>query len=1390
MSDWEDEYNNGYPEYDGSQDYDGYQSEQGAEFNDGYQIVDEYGEQVDDIDNVGYQIADDIENDWETAFSVDISGSGSVIPNSAAIDFRYDQTGQLASDKEWNPTKQESYIINKAQRELEKLEATSVSPDERMGKMTAADLQLGRFSHMEASVRLATIDFLTGFDNLGLSPLHAEGAREKFGALINMSAGDFARQIIVDPSEIPSEITSTNSITGNSETISRPYDSKAQRLAVGMVKDTAGYYLEKGVGERLAGQGTSKQIAEAEMELQDALADVKDITDLYIHDNTIGSEVEGARRKAVENAVIQRALHGTFGEDASSILALPNELGVLGVKPTLSFRGFSGTKFDRLGFSKEAEKRGWVYGTETFFEHMPNIKSSLFGKIDSSDEDSVRMRDYKHQEAVDKMQRIRKVLRKNFPTHRDESAGQDNTSGWDKSYNEQSIAQDAWDLAASLGYDMERPDLNPNMKSSHDKVGVAHSYEKPKPIITKAELVGPLIQYANDRPIIETITEVQGPPKPRQTFFNDNLIAAKATGSEEGGMYGAKGLSEVDQFVQNYISNPSLEKLFKDNQATYTEDTPSEFVRWQLENNFAFGEDFDFGDATLQQAFLEQRDDWVSEGIKQRTPEWYAARRGMVTASSLIDKKGKKLSPEQLAMQLATAKLGLDDFIGNDYTEVGNKGEKKALEAFLNQQKSSGSPLTHKDVGLITNENFKGMGVSPDGRLYNEKGESQGLLELKYLTDISDKNTKKYDHQMQMQMMITGETQTHFFALDRYTHESANRIVKADPAYQARLKKEIEEALTISEGLDTASKIVDFEEKVMAETASQRSGKTPKDTSGQTASADVSKSDHDPITPFRAPKDRKGSKKTDVAAYFRSLDQSQRKKALNRGFDSVEDMVKFDEAEASHKEAKKLLSGNPNRISTAESIEKSTGITSSREFEDPATYYRSLEQNDRKKALDKGYDTVSAMEQAKAEEAITAEQKAKDKEEDRLKKEADKELLDAAKARAAADKEVVKTTKAFQQTLSETAKGLKAFAEGSNKTSMDTIRLAAESGLDAESARGIERALEEGGLSLDAAKSTISSAGQMQATFNDVSKVGAAYTNLSKAWAGADLDDTFGPLKSIEEFKGMSVPEIIAYGQDLMDKAETPEQRAQVGRVLNLQKLTTSRASSEEILEKGIINVDGAYSFNEALTEVKNTLSTAGESVVNFTGSMGGYAAAGLGAAGVGMKAYTTIKGVRTAKAAMDNAKTNPNAKTPASTSSKFKGMASNIKANAKYSAPLLAAAAGRSVLDIKDDGGFADSMMDVAEFAAAGAVFGPAGAAAGAVIGAGHEVGEALGLWDNSDAVPDKSIADKPTAVQKSDTKVSNVNEIDVNVVVDSEVVKTRVRANGEDYSDTEMVM
>jgi hypothetical protein len=1239
MDNWDDDWNEDY------------QNEE--EFNDGYQI-----------------------SDGESDLPPD-SLEGLLNEYGQYIDGRDDVTGLKADNtREWISASKESRIANKEIREheraLDALELTGNSPDERMGKMTAADLQLGRFSHMSAGVRSVAKEFLEGND-FSLSSLDAMVAREEFASIIGGSPTSFAKQLKVDGSELPSEVHTIDPISG-SVTGSRSHRSEQDiSTALGMIKDTAGAYLDKGVGANLAGFAyTEEKKVQNEDSLREAFSIIEEASELFIHPKTVGSSVEGQRRKAVKESLTNRLLSGTFSEGAKSILPLPNELPVLGLKPTLSYEGYLGTSFDRVGFEIEAEKRGWVYGTKEWFQNKPDIKTSLYGKATS--EEAKRARDYKHQQLVDKLHIARKTLREAFPTLRDESAGQANTSGWDRPYGDQALEYEARDIANTLGLDMN-----------------ANLIDKGKSDLTYSE-------------------DSQG-----------RLTAHRSTGTEKGGQYGEKELSEVDVFSNLYKDNPELKNYLRSTNVNFDEENiSSEYVKWQLsrgaeyvDGEFIFDEDATGPVIPDMERFVRSRESYIDEGIEQRTPEWYAARKGLITASTLIDKDGKQLTSEQLALDLSKRKLGVDkEFIGNDYSAMGSRAEPKVLAAFLNKMKSEGTPLSHKEVGLITKDEYGGMGVSPDGRLFDAEGESAGLLEMKYLTKFD--NIEKYEAQMQMQMMVTGEEQTHFFAMNRYTDETVHKVIKADPKFQKKLKERIDAAQDIAGGLTTAKSVKQLEVKLMEEvqTAAQRSGKG--DATGQTSSVDLSK--------------------------------------------EVEEIKSF---------------------SLVDAINKSTGVSG--ESSDPAPYFRSLEQKGRKDALNRGFNSVEDMEKFDAS-ALQDKEKAK----------ADAEVAKAAKERAKADEEASKASKQFTQSVKDAVKNLSNFALGANESSMDTVRAAAMSGMSAEQARGIEFAMTESGATLQGARTTIAAAGNLQARFNDVTQAGGALTNLTKAWEGAGLSKSFGKMPSMKDMQGKSSPEIIAFVKDLISQAESPEQARQIAGVFGMEQLATSTATGAEILDAGILNEDGARGFNEVFTNVTNTIQTVSESAVNFTGSVGG-AVVGAGIVAGGLAgAIGKVSTVNAARNAVKSTQTNSATKGNISNLAKssLSGIGAAASKVAKAGTPLAAVSGvGRLALGVEDDGGVADSLLDIAEFTAAGAAFGPAGAVVGAVAGVGNEIGEMAGWWDTSDAddIPTKDIVDKPT-ISRGGTKVNNVNDIDVNVSVTPDGVKTNITANGEDYSDMEV--
>lgn len=119
----------------------------------------------------------------------------------------------------------------------------------------------------------------------------------------------------------------------------------------------------------------------------------------------------------------------------------------------------------------------------------------------------------------------------------------------------------------------------------------------------------------------------------------------------------------------------------------------------------------------------------IVHDLVQGSPEWYALRAGMPTASSfskLVTSKGEaSKSLAGYALTLAGevfAGKSLDEFEGTAWTERG-----KELEAKARQLYEFGNDVTIQPVGFITDDEQL-AGCSPDGLVNGE-----GLVEFKCL---------------------------------------------------------------------------------------------------------------------------------------------------------------------------------------------------------------------------------------------------------------------------------------------------------------------------------------------------------------------------------------------------------------------------------------------------------------------------------------------------------------------------------------------------------------------------------------------------------------------------------------------------------------------------------
>lgn len=199
---------------------------------------------------------------------------------------------------------------------------------------------------------------------------------------------------------------------------------------------------------------------------------------------------------------------------------------------------------------------------------------------------------------------------------------------------------------------------------------------------------------------------------------------------------------------------------------------------------------------------LEQRSD-ASAPAEQRSLEWFAQRRGKVTASRIGDilatiRNGNwAAARKNYAAQLVTERLtGKDpEPFTNEHIEWGIAQEAPAREAYC---KVTGS--TVEEVGFVDHPTIGMAGASPDGLV-----DADGLLEIKCPTTATHIATllegevnDRYRLQMLWQMACTGRKWCDFVSFDPRLPENMQLFIKrfhADRQEIAEVEKAVEEFL-------------------------------------------------------------------------------------------------------------------------------------------------------------------------------------------------------------------------------------------------------------------------------------------------------------------------------------------------------------------------------------------------------------------------------------------------------------------------------------------------------------------------------------------------------------------------------------------------------------------
>jgi predicted phage-related endonuclease len=1122
---------------------------------------------------------------------------------------------------------------------------------EQEGMMTARDLQLGRLSHMSPTIQSGIRGLLSGkFKPKGVDPLKIAAAIEEFEDVTGMKGADFAREMKGE--DFP-------------RGIQFPRDKTEINTVISMLGNTSGEYMDKGAGSRLAGHTLNPERQfQADEDLKLALTNVKDLAALYVHEETIGSSIHGTRQLGLEEAITERFMDSTMSAHSSALLPLPNETGITGIKPTMAGKG--STALDRLqfGFSEVAltnENLPLDERSKEYWDEKPSLTKSLFpigkspygfGTPENAEwfakakaEQTRKMSLYQ-----EKAEFAAKVLREQMPTLRDETEGRGRSRGFDANQEEQRNLDNARNESAILDLNLDGSEATP---------------------------------------------------------MTQEAIAKHGKGSQKGGMYGAKELSESQVFVEKFLENESLESQQSSKLKSLLELSGSRELTDQEKYQLR----------VLQEPMPEQG-----------TPEWLAQRKGNITGSiakTLTMGRGS----ERMAVELARERLGTGEpFRGNAFTREGNESEDKAVASFL---AGEGKNLNFEEA--FFESKHKGFGASPDGRLFDKvTGESAGLLEIKNFNSKGMKTALADTQvQMQMQMMETGEKQTHFYALNKYTGESFYELVEENPELQAEILAAGQEAQEIAAGLDNRGVFALAEDVKGA-----RKPRKKNQRKGQTEAFKEVVDKDEPMKAFNPSGGKGGESNANKSPYSRSTEEVSNAKPDGK----VEDVkVNNTKADYFHGGGRKGSSG---RI--LNHIPKD------------------------------GWKVPPPSKGGNNEDL----------------EEASESLKNFSENVKSASSTLQKLAKATMATVNE---------------EMDAIQLGAKAGIEANQARGLSDALMESGLDKSGATSTILAAGSQVSVYKNEITAAKETARVQTAIAASSSDNVRAiDLTGFYDNRNtMDAQSYIAQAQDAM-KGLNPRDRAQVANILNVPELTVSDATGETLSSaSGDVNEPIMRKVDSAVKDLMHDFRDVKADVVEGIGGVVGGENLGATVAAVDIAAPAIGVGAaylagKKASPMLSNLKANASkagsglVTAAKSSASMGKGLLNAAKVMSPAIAATAVTAGARYIGDVEDDGGFVDSALDVAEFAAGGAAIGSVvpvvGTAVGAGIGAGVGVLNELYEWATSpdDAIPPTDIGQmKASTIDKAEA--NKTTNVDVNVEVNPDLIRTEVDVDGDLNIDEE---
>ena len=1151
----------------------------------------------------------------------------------------------------------------------------------------------------------------------------------------------------------------------------------AASKALGLARLKTNEYGEKIEGETQYEFVSKEQLHEKKIARVERDLDI--IADKYIHPDTRAipefyeQKKEEVKRALVKwwtetqhKGMIQRDPEGKPIEVdgqvqyKSMLVPNPNELGVPGLIVTAAKKGFMGSPYTNLEYERALLENA---ETQKFFpdemERMePSGLKTFFPLKQYNFYDAVQ----EFEEFKKLVKRVRDPLLEELATIHDEREGRKKSIGLYKYDPEQvarSILYEEADFAG-LRYDPISEHSDPEKRDTESKMFIRKMLQE----LTPEEIEE---GYTKDTERYNKALEIALEYAKSLGVSGHHLPTKKELRIERA----AEVLGQPESTIgYDYIEQLILEHGKYTNALDYV-NLKTDKLRLDLTK-------VDQSQLTDLQKYQLETENLIRP--EQGTKEWLEQRRGKVTASraaDLLNNKKKWRLTRDIAKEIHYLE---DPFIPNDYTAEGNKQEPKVRRQFL---RTVGKEFTYQEAFFEEDEDLPMLGVSPDGRLYDQEGKSRGLAEFKWLTSNSLKTAvETYTPQMQFQMLITGEEETHFFAMGRHTNEYVYQVVKANPEMQLKLLDEAMKVINKAYGFYEdevmqmafedikKSKRVELTEKIQGERTRLEREYTNDEIRSMLFSTDAYEFTREDLKNALFDEDKeyivammeqqKLSSDEHISDKARKafLEKQQRERDAER----AKEIEEGDELTAKEKED--ILSELDKK--RAERREERKNIRKRKESAEKA-------RDSLKEGQDLPSETIETLQADEArleeldKEAATDMKKTEEMkaEEERLQRL--KEINELEQKRTHELKQSSKALTSFSQSVKRASKGLGTigdFVGGGTVAGLDIMRLAAEEGFESQNLRSISYSLLDQGISERAVETSIRAAGELKEKFSRYDTAGAEFSRIIKHMetVGEDTPGGTEAREAIQTFydigyEGLMSMEsnellqtVIGIGQGLEDPNarkifysafQGMEQLTMLQEDFDVEGITTGEVDVPE---------PSLRSTRRGQVTAEKQAERLQEFGATSTGFLGGYLAEGgskigdfaSGAADIGImlgEGYLIQKYVKdkfkklsTAIDSDDDAtkksKTRDAIKNRAKKVANLTGLnKQDLIGNFKGTPGMLKAGIGgiatSAILDsfIEDDGGKADTARDILDFAMTGATIGTFfGGPLGAAIGAG----------------------------------------------------------------------